>query len=258
MFNLITPLNLGERPCDRALADSLMFSSPQHPAAQPLEEDAVFLMTWRVWKDFGIARDDRRIVPLDPADRALSPPVRIIERYAKWPGKPGAFVQAAIDAGFFLLVKVDAATAQLILTDFFPANRTGASDMNASKIGGSTKARNHAMRQAKTGADEQLQFFRKSDHSLLRDRDATDVKDGLLFIHQLCGVLRKQVPQAQEWQDQLLTKALAVRAALSQEAIERTFTWFIARRGSQEIPDRLDFILDQFVEFSVRAEHEIR
>lgn len=245
--NLILPLGFGERPCDRLLSASL--SLPP--------ESSLGLML-RVWRDFAIARDDRRSVPRDPEARASSAAVRIIESFIGWTGEPGAFVAAGVAAGFFTLLPIDEVNCQLVLVDFFPANRSGALDLSASRLGGTAKSVNSAIRKAKAGADEQLDFLRQSGHDLLRGRAEKDVSAGLLFIHQLCNVLKQPVPQAKEWKEELLVKALDVKSGHDAAAIDRTFRWLVLHRGSQEIPDRIDFVLNAFPDFAARAAREIK
>ena len=143
---LTLPLNFGERPCDRTLLALLR----DHPRS------AILWSAFLVWKDFGIARDDRREVPLDHAQRMASPAVAIIEQFCGWDGLAGAFVEAAITAGFFTLTPVTDTTAELVLVDFFPANHSGARDITNSKLGGIAKGVNAARKGAERSTREQL------------------------------------------------------------------------------------------------------
>jgi hypothetical protein len=243
-MNLTLPLNFGERACDRLLLAKL------RSARDTGETHSASL--WRafmVWKDFGIARDDRRQVPLDPAARAASDTVAILEQYCGWDGPPGHFVEAAIQAGFFHLVALDAASADLVLVDFFPANRGEARQISNSKLGGISKSVNLARRDAGAAAREQLSLFEKSSNPVLQSHSKEQVKDALFLVHQVCRILRRQPPVAAEWREALTQKALGVLHSTTEAEREAAFRWFAANRDSQEVPPRLDFILDRFAEF---------
>ena len=245
---LTLPLNFGERPCDRTLLALLR----DHPRS------AILWSAFLVWKDFGIARDDRREVPLDHAQRMASPAVAIIEQFCGWDGLAGAFVEAAITAGFFTLTPVTDTTAELVLVDFFPANHSGARDITNSKLGGIAKGVNAARKGAERSTREQLDMFAQSSHPLLAEHGRAELRSALLFIHQVCNVLRRQKPASAEWQATLTVKALDILNHHNPAAIEAAFKWFIANRDSQEIPPRLDFILDRFDEFVKKGQRDFR
>lgn len=245
-MNLTLPLNFGERPCDRLLLARLR---PATPAA-------VLWSAFLVWKDFGIARDDRRLVPVAERERRGCSAVAIIEQFCDWQGDPGAFVESAIEAGFFRLAPISAEQAELVLVDFFPANHCAARDISNSKLGGIAKGVNLARRGAEAAADAQLDMFASQRHSLLEAHGKAELREALLFIHQICNVLRLAKPAAAEWQRALTVKALDVLAKHGEPAIESAFKWFVANRGSQEIPPRLDFILDRFEEFVAKGRRD--
>ena len=56
----------------------------------------------------------------------------------------------------------------------------------------------------------------------------------------------------------LTVKALAVLNATSASDLDATFKWLLANRASQEIPPRLDFLLDRFPEFLSKALKDFR
>jgi hypothetical protein len=247
-MNLSLPLNFGERQCDRALLANFRVS----PA--DAEMKSLFLwMCFMVWRDFGIARDDRRAVPLDAAERAESQTVAIIEQYIGWTGQAGGFVEAAIRAGFFHLVATTDTEADLVLVDFFPANRSEARQISNSRLGGISKGVNIARREAEAGAKEQLSLFEKTDSPVLRSHTRDQVKDALFLVHQICRILHRAPPVANEWRDALTEKALAVLTGHTDAERDVAFRWFAANRDAQEIPPRLDFILDQFATFVAKG-----
>ena len=251
MSSLTLPLNFGERPCDRSLLAYLRSITDNSPAA-------ILWSAFLVWKDFGIARDDRRRVPLSATDRAISHPVTIIEQYCGWCGAPGAFVQAAIQAAFFTLSPIDDSTAELILTDFFPANHSTSRDITNSKLGGIGKGVNVAKRLSAAAADEQLDFFAKTRNPLLETVGKSELREAVMFVHALCKILKRNPPASREWADTLTVKALAVLNATSASDLDATFKWLLANRASQEIPPRLDFLLDRFPEFLSKALKDFR
>ncbi len=262
MTILSLPLNLGERPCDRSLLAYLhvlagLDSRSSFEARRSFDVQCLW-SAFLVWKDFGIARDDRRRVPLDPAARAASQPVAIIEQYCGWQGEPGAFVEAAIKAGFFLLSPTDESTAELILVDFFPANHSSARDISNSKLGGISKGVNLARAKAADAADEQLDFFSKTKNSLLDTYGKSELREAVMFIHQVCNILRRPAPESREWQETLTVKALDVLDKNVPADIEVAFKWLLANRSSQEIPPRLDFVLDRFQEFVEKGKKDFR
>lgn len=247
-MQLILPLNFGERPCDRALA-----------AMNPgMTTASVLWSAFLVWKDFGIARDDRRHVPADVAARAASPAVMIIEQFAQWVGVPGVLVESGIKSGFFMLVPVDHETSDLVLVDFFPANHSGSRDINNSKLGGINKSLSHSIRAAKKDADAQLSLFSSTEHSLSKVHSKEDLHQALFFIHQICHVLKRQPPVAAEWKQAITVKALDVLSKFSKPDTEVAFRWFVANRDSQLIPLRLDMVLDQFPAFIERGKKDFR
>jgi len=211
-----------------------------------------------VWKDFGIARDDRRAVPLDPARRAASQPVAIIEQYCGWEGEPGAFVEYAIRAGFFTLAPVDGGSAELVLVDFFPANHSGARDISNSRLGGVSKGVNIARRVSAAAADEQLDFFAKTSNPMLETIGKTELREAVMFVHQICKILRRNPPASREWAETLTVKALGVLDNHSEADVDCAFKWLFINRSSQEIPPRLDFVLDRFPDFVAKGTKDFR
>ncbi len=202
-----------------------------------------------VWRDFAIARDDRREVPLDSVERAGCQAVAIIEEYAGWTGTPGEFVEAAIAAGFFQVVPCTEESADLVLVDFFPANHNSANDISASKRGGIAKGLNLSRAEATKKANEQLSFFDQSGDEILSQFNRVELRDAIHFIHQLCTVLRRPAPASREWKEAITAKAIAMLKQHPVTDRDFAFKWFIANRSSQEIPPRLDFIIDQFPTF---------
>lgn len=245
---LILPLNFGQRPCDRDLADIL---------APKANEAEVLAWSLLVWKDFAIARDDRRSIQLaEGLEKART--VRTIERFIRWPHGPGGFVIAAIEAGFFSLVRHDTEQAELVLADFFPANRIGAIEVSGSRIGGARKSVRHAKRQAESSVVEQLDFLKRSEHPVLAARSSGDVRAAMLFVHQFCNVLKKPFPQSQEWHAELVGKAVRILTAYDDPQIEKVMTWLVMHRDDQEMQSRTDFLLDAFDSFVERSSKEIR
>ncbi len=246
-MNLTLPLNFGERPCDRML---LALLRPHPPAA-------ILWSAFLVWKDFGIARDDRRAVPLSPAGRRQSPAVAIIESFAgHTTGQPGDFVEACITAGFFTLSAVGPDTADLVLTDFFPANHGEARQISNSKLGGIGKGLNLAAARAEGSAKEQLDFFQQTRNPLLDAHSKADLSAALLLVHQLCNMLHRAHPVAEEWQAALAVKALDVLTATAESDREVAFKWFIANRESPEIPPRIDMVLNSFADFVAKGQRD--
>jgi len=215
-------------------------------------------MAFLVWKDFGIARDDRRTVPRDAAARAASQPVAIVEQFIGFGGEPGRFVEFAIDAGFFHLVPLDETTADLVLVDFFPANHTAARDISNSKLGGISKSVNIARREADSRAKEQLGLFERTDGEVIRQHGKERIKEALFLVHQICRILGRQPPVATEWKHVLVPKALGVLDTHTEEEREVAFKWFVANRASQELPPRMDFILDRFADFVTKGRRDFR
>jgi hypothetical protein len=252
-MNLTLPLNFGERPCDRALLANFRV------APGNLERrNYILWMALLVWRDFGIARDDRRTVPQDAAARATSQTVAIIEQFIGFAGEPGRFVEFAIDAGFFTLVPIDEATADLVLVDFFPANHTTARDISNSKLGGISKSVNIARREAEARSKEQLGLFERTDSEAVRKHGKERFKEALFLVNQICRILERQPPVAAEWKDVLVPKALGVLDTHTAEEREVAFKWFVANRASQELPPRMDFILDRFAEFVTKGRRDFR
>ena len=145
-----------------------------------------------------------------------------------------------------------------MLVEFFPANHSGARDITNSKLGGIAKGVNAARKGAERSAREQFDMFAQSSHPLLAEHGRAELRSALLFIHQVCNVLRRQKPASAEWRATLTVKALDILNHHNPAAIEAAFKWFIANRDSQEIPPRLDFILDRFDEFIKKGQRDFR
>lgn len=250
-MNLVLPLNFGERPCDRALLAN--FRAAPGDLAQ---RGHILWMALQVWKDFGIARDDRRAVPLDPAARAACQTVAIIEQFIGFAGDAGRFVEAAIAAGFFALIPIDETQADLVLVEFFPANHTGARDISNSKRGGISKSVNLARREAEARSKEQLGLFERTESEVIKLHGKERIKAALFLVNQICRILGRNPPVAADWKDTLATKALAVLDSHTEAEREAAFKWFVANRGSQEVPLRNDFILDRFAEFVAKGRRD--
>jgi hypothetical protein len=256
-MNLLSlPANFGERPCDRMLATLLARHAVPSLTWEKGREVGAACVLWcalRVWQDYAIARDDRRMVPSGAEERQKSDCVAIIELFAGWQGGSGLLVEKGIEAGFFKLVPVDAETCHLVLVDFFPANKGASASMSHARLGGISKGVNRAKAKADAETREQLEMFRQTNHPLLGAGDQKNFQRALLFVHQLCNVLHRPKPVSKEWEDSLVTKANRVLTEFPAEDRDAAFFWFVANRDSQEIPPRIDFILDGFADFVSRA-----
>jgi hypothetical protein len=246
-MNLTLPINFGVRACDRVL----VLRMSEHGA----DRYQILWLAFLVWRDFGTAREDRREVPLDPADRAKSIPVSILEEYIGWAGQRGVFIEECIAAGFFSLVPVTATTAELILTDFFPAN-AAASTLTNSEKGGVARKYNNIMVRAEASAADQLRLFDAEGGVQIEGAAAKDIKAATKLVHSICLSLNRKVPEAQAWKENILSKAIAVIQSTTDRERECILKWLFKNRNDQKIPLRLDFVLDQFASYreeSVRA-----
>lgn len=245
MNQVILPLYFGERPCDRQMMAILS------------EKDADYMLACmvRVWRDFAIARDDRRDVPTDPAARRKCAAVKVIEDFARWSGAAGDLVEAGIEAGFFTLVQVENGTSELILADFYPSNRPNAKSLGSSRLGGINKSVNRAQNEAQREADAQLEIFARSG-ALLEGVPKADVRAGVVLVNMVCGVLKLPRPQAQEWRESLVKKAIEVGKRYDAASIQRLMRWFVANREDPNIPKRMDFVFDRVDEFINQANRE--
>lgn len=240
------PQNFGERQCDRVFLRKLGVAAPGVPAA------SLLWMLYLVWRDFGTARDDRREVPLDAAARADSDAVAILEAYIGWPGGPGRFIETGIAAGFFSLVAISEAQAELILADFFPAN-SSSSGISNSELGGVMKSLGKARLQSEAETSDQLRLFESQGGVDIPDATPQQVKGGVFLIHSICNTLKRAKPASEAWKSTLLAKAVAVVKEHPDGDRDLVLKWFVKNRGSQLIPTRLDFVLDQFGSFLVQA-----
>lgn len=239
------PQNFGDRPCDRVFLRKL--AAPGCPAA------ALLWMLFLVWRDFGTARDDRREVPLDPAARADSDAVAILEAYVGWPGAPGRFIETGVAAGFFSLVPVTETAAELILTEFFPANASASSGVSNSELGGVMKSLGKARLLSEAETSDQLRLFEAQGGVVVADASPAQVKAAVLLIHTICNTLRRAKPASEAWKSTLLAKAVHVVKTFPQTDRDLVLKWFVKSRDSQLIPGRLDFVLDQFETFVAPA-----
>lgn len=252
-MNLALPLNFGDRACDRLFVAKL----GAVVGGSSVDSKPIYLWSaFMVWKDFGIARDDRRKVPMDADLRAKCDTVVILEQYCGWNGAPGFFVECGIQSGFFELVALDDEYADLVLVDFFPANRSESRNISAAKLGGISKGVNIAREKAKSAADEQLALFEQQDSPLLKGHARERVRNGLFLVHQICRNLRRNPPVAHEWRDSLTRKAMDILDSTTERDRELVFRWFSANRDSQKIPPRLDFVMNEFSNFLSEAKKD--
>jgi hypothetical protein len=197
-MTLTVPINFGHRQCDRLLVRALATNPGR-------ERETVLWMMFLCWQDYATAREDRRNVPLDASLRAVSPSIVILEEFIGWKAEAGGFVAAAIEAGFFLLTPVTDDEAELILTDFFPANAV-ASNLTNSERGGVSKAFNTGMARAEVAAADQLKLFKAQPGPLLPDASEREIKAAILFVHSISQALRRHPPADDVWKQTILAR----------------------------------------------------
>lgn len=244
MSTLSLPHNFGHRQCDRLLVRSL--------AHRPEDRFKVLWMSYLVWQDFATAREDRRDIPADPVAMRSSPAVAILEEYIQWDGVPGDFVAKAIEAGFFLLVPVSEARAELILTDFFPANASSKA-VSIQELGGVGKRLKNVMLRAEASTSDQLQLFKSQNIHPVDGVTPKELKEATLLIHSICLALIRKPPQSEDWKGVLLPKAVKIVQDTSHSDRECVLRFFIKNRTDQRIPLRTDLVLDQFCSFVEEA-----
>lgn len=246
MSTLSLPLNFGHRPCDRLLVRSLCSS-----------EESRFKILWMaylVWQDFATAREDRRDVPADPAARATSPAVDILESYIQWDGQRGGFVDHAITAGFFLLVPISEEKAELILADFFPANASS-KRISVAEMGGIGKSFARVVVNAEACASDQLQLFKANNVQPVEGASSKEIKAAATLIHSVCLALKLATPKSEEWKGTLMEKAVHLVREHGHAERECVLRWFIKNRSDQRIPARIDLVLNSFPTFIEEARH---
>lgn len=248
-MTLTVPINFGHRQCDRVLIRAL--------AAFNLDREAILWKMFLVWMDFGTAREDRRNVPADPADRAASATVAVLEEFIGWKLKPGEFVKAGIDSGFFLLTPVSEDLSELILADFYPANAS-ATTLTNSEAGGISKSLRGVKLKAEAAASDQLTLFRSTGGIPVEGVTEKQVKQALLLVHSICQSLKRASPTDEVWRQTILAKALDLIKETDESERESVIRWFIKNRSSQRIPIRLDLVLDQFKSFIPEAVQTFR
>lgn len=244
MSTLSLPHNFGHRQCDRLFVRSL--------ANRPEDRYKILWMSYLVWQDFATAREDRRDVPADPVAMRSSPAVAILEEFIHWDGAPGDFVVKGIEAGFFLLVPISEGRAELILTDFFPANASSKS-VSVAELGGVGKRYKNVMLRAEASASDQLQLFRSQNIQPVEGVSPKELKEATLLIHSICLALIRKAPQSEEWKGVLLPKAVKIVQETSHSDRECVLRFFIKNRTDQRIPLRTDLVLDQFSTFVAEA-----
>ena len=102
------------------------------------------------------------------------------------------------------------------------------------------------------------QILNMTRNPLLETVGKSELREAVMFVHALCKILKRNPPASREWADTLTVKALAVLNATSASDLDATFKWLLANRASQEIPPRLDFLLDRFPEFLSKALKDFR
>lgn len=243
-MTLTVPINFGQRQCDRLFIRAL--------SAYTLEREAMLWKMFLVWMDYGTARDDRRNVPMNPEARATSATIAVLEDFIGWKEKPGEFIRAGIESGFFLLTPVSETVAELVLADFFPAN-ANATRITNSEHGGISKSYRNIKTKAEAAAADQLTLFRATGGITIEGADDKQIKRALLFVHSVCQSLRRAAPSDEVWRQTILAKAIEIIKSTDERERESVIRWFIKNRDSQRIPTRLDMVLDKFPGFIPEA-----
>ncbi len=244
-MTLTLPAAFGHRQCDRLLIRQLT-SGPG------LDRSAVFHMMFLVWQDFATAREDRRRIPAVAEARATCATVAILEEYIGWKGVSGGFIAAGIDTGFFMLTAVCDLEAELILTDFYPAN-SNASSLSNSEKGGFAKSYKRLHNLAEIAASDQLRLFESTGGLDIQGITDRQKKSALQFIHGICLALNRQKPADETWKTTLISKALEIITRTTEDQRVAVIKWFMKNRDSQRIGLRLDLVLDQFESFLPEA-----
>lgn len=239
-FTVNLPGEFGNRTCDRLLVRRLLASGVSR-------SDALW-MAFLVWRDFATAREDRREVPNDPALRADSPAVAILEEYVQWQGAPGGFVEACIESGFFLLTPVSEEAAEIVLVDFFPANASISTVTNSERGGVAKSYRNIAVK-AEAAAADQLRLFETNGGAAVEGIGQREMREACMLVHSICLALKRPHPKQEEWRNTLITKAAAVCRSVPAPDRECVLRWMVLRRTDQRIPLRNDLVLDKFEDF---------
>ena len=108
-------------------------------------------------------------------------------------------------------------------------------------------------RQSVSAADEQLDFFARTKNPMLDTIGKTELREAVMFVHQVCKILKRNPPASREWAETLTVKALHVLDRHTAADLDCAFKWLLANRTSQEIPPRLDFVLDRFPDFVAKG-----
>jgi hypothetical protein len=235
-MNLTLPLQFGERPCDRQLILSLLALG-----LGKLEALGLMLM---VWKDYALARDESRLVPADPAARAASPSVRIIEEYIGWKGEGGGFIAAAIESGFLVLVPHAREDARwMVLPDFFPANQPAATGVSQQKNAARERHAKAAEGDAMKQADEQMKLFIATKSPVIQGVAQGDAAAALTLIASIANTANVPMPGEGEWRNSLITTAFEAKLRHKPDELRNLYKWLADNRGSEMIPRRIDLIL---------------
>lgn len=237
------PLLFLDRPEDRGF---VMLAIERHSS---MTHDFARLCLFRIWRDFAMQGSRIRTVPMDTAERSTHVTVRVLEEVCDWQqngGKKGSLVELAIESGFLKLVPCGDGVGNLVPLDF-AAMQGGVVAVNQQPAylkGGSATARAAAGKFADRSTEEALDLFRANKNPILSNLSEDRVRVATRLIFQVSRIMGWQQPKSEHWTEELIGKADQLISNTPDSSIQETLAWLSSARHSDEIPGRIDILLD--------------
>lgn len=236
MNTFCLPVNFGERFEDRTLLEAAR--------AEGVGRAEAWVAMVRAWQDFATDRSTVRVVPADDVALGGDRTVRVIESYCEWPGAPGRFIELALAAGFMVGQPDGNGGRRLALAGFAEANAKAPDSRTLGRLGGLGRSRTMASRAAQADADDMLELFRRTGHSLVAEMGPDKIHLALVFIGQVARLMRWSHPGDQAFLTALVPKALETLAVLGGER-DLWLAWLVAHREDDSLPGRIDLLFAQ-------------
>lgn len=245
--NIVYPISFLERPEDRSFLVEL-----KHAGVHP---DTAKLLLYRIWADFATGGSDRRAI--HESNIAKDRQVRVLEAFCDWQGESGLLVRMAVESGF-LRIEIGPKGGMLVCAGFYPINSAwSAKGRSFQKKGAYTRVLNRHASMADEEAGKREELWKRTGGGIFHEVPESTRREAMRFIIRVCRTLGMDVPGDVVLHAGPFRMAIEHLQSTPEPKINDTLLWLLSRRGSPEIPDRLDAVLREWPEYVRRSAEEL-